>query len=59
MSEHKMDIDSPVPDYNGQKGPGDATQLPTKHYPSSSNLGKDAHGMSIDGPCENKEGYHK
>lgn len=60
MSEKNAhNLDTPA-GYNGGKGPGDAVKLPTKHYPSSGNLGKGGgKGVTIDGPCENKEGYHK
>lgn len=55
----KLDIDSPA-GYNGGNGPGNATKLPTKHYPSSGNMGKSGSKTTIEGPCEDHaKGYHK
>ena len=56
----KQDIESPVPDY-GPYEIGDATSLPTKHYPASTDLATRGKETTIEGPCD-KEGdgtYHK
>lgn len=51
----KNTIDSPVPDYNGGKGPGDALNLPTKVYPSSTKMATNGKGNTIDGPASKKQ----
>lgn len=55
---NKSQIESPA-DYGTTKGPAGAEKLPTKHYPSSTNMATKGKKTSIDGPCENKPGYHK
>ena len=53
-------IETPAGDYNGSNKPGDALKLPTKHYPSSGNLGKGEGKTTIEGPCDDyARGYHK
>lgn len=41
---------------NGGSQPGDATSLPTKHYPSSGDMAKQGgKGGTLEGPCTDKK----
>lgn len=46
-----LDIDTPA-GYNGGTRPGEALKMPTKHYPSSGDMGKEKGKTVIEGPCE-------
>jgi len=59
-NEHDLD----TPAGYVQNGPGDALELPTKHYPNSGSLAKEPPKSSsvIEGPCSPQgelRGYHK
>lgn len=55
----KTEIEGPA-GYNGGKGPSSSDlKLPTKHYASSTKMATQGKGTTIEGPCEEKKGYHK
>jgi len=52
----RTDLDTPA-GYGPSGGPGSALQLPTKHYSESDVAKHPGKHNSLDGPCNNKEGY--
>jgi hypothetical protein len=58
MKKDSCCIEGPA-GYNGGNPPGEALKMPTKIYPGSHDLQKTGKKTDIEGPCKEKEGYHK
>ena len=57
MAESKV-IEGPA-GYGPHGGPKGAEKLPTKHYAETTAMAEKGKHNTLEGPCENKEGYHK
>jgi hypothetical protein len=55
----KSDLEGPHGAYHGMKGPDGAEKLPIKHYPETTKMATEGKHVTIEGPCQEKSGYHK